>query len=293
MHLDTSAPSRTGKHSKPGFVEKTLGDITHNIEQAVFTEENARRQAFLQTFDPRLKLVMFAALLITTGLAHNLLTVALIYIFTLGLAFLSRIPFNFFIKRVWLGIPFFAGIIIIPSLFLVPGAPLVSVTIPGLSLTLTMTYQALAGAILFVARVGTSVSLAILLVLTTPWADLLKALTVLHVPEAFVLILGMTYRYIFLFLHTLDDMLLARKSRTVGASSGSEQRQYIVASMGTLMGKSFQMSNQVFQAMLARGFNGRIRTFNEYRMTPRDWALGALTLLLVAGMLLLDRRVLG
>lgn len=287
------SPNRRTRPRKPGFVEKTLGDITHNIEQAVFTEENARRDAFLQSFDPRLKLVAFGGLILATGLAHNVVTLALIYAFTLALALLSKIPFGFFVKRVWLGIPFFAGIVVIPSLFLVPGPPLVALPIPATSFVLTISGPAVAGAILFVARVGASVSLAVLLVITTPWSNLLKALSVLHVPEVFVLILGMTYRYIFLFLRTLDNMLLSRQSRTVGPTSGGEQRKWIVAAVGVLLGKSFQMSNEVYQAMLSRGFAGRVRTLDDYRMSPRDWAMGALTLALIAAALVLDRRILG
>jgi energy-coupling factor transporter transmembrane protein EcfT len=38
---------------------------------------------------------------------------------------------------------------------------------------------------------------AVLLILTTRWAVPLKALRVLRVPQGFVLILGMTYRYIY------------------------------------------------------------------------------------------------
>ena len=51
--------------------------------------------------------------------------------------------------------------------------------------------------------------------LTTPWADLLKSLQALRVPQVFVLVLSMTYRYIFLFLHTVNGMFEARKSRVV------------------------------------------------------------------------------
>jgi cobalt/nickel transport system permease protein len=288
-----STPQRSHKRHKPGFVEKTLGDITHNIEQAVFTEENARRPGFLQSFDPRLKLVLFGGLLVTTGLAHNVATIVLIYAFTLVLAYVSQIPFDFFLKRVWLGIPFFAGIVVLPSLLLIPGVPLVAWPIPATSFVITISVQAVAGAVVFVTRVGASVSLAVLLVITTPWADLLKALAVLHVPEVFVLILGMTYRYIFLFLRTLDNMLLSRKSRTVGVTSGGEQRQWVVASIGVLLGKSFQMSNEVYQAMLSRGFSGRVRTLDDYRMKPRDWAMGAVTCVLIAAALVFDRRILG
>ncbi len=56
---------------------------------------------------------------------------------------------------------------------------------------------------------------------TTPWADILKSLRALRVPQVFVLVLSMTYRYIFLFLHTANGILLARKSRIVGRTSGA------------------------------------------------------------------------
>ena len=87
------------------------------------------------------------------------------------------------------------------------------------------------------ARVGVSVSLAVLLVLTTPWADMLKSLRLLRVPQIFVLVLSMTYRYIFLFLHTANGMLLARKSRMVARTSGGEERRWIGGSMGNLMSR--------------------------------------------------------
>jgi cobalt/nickel transport system permease protein len=64
--------------------------------------------------------------------------------------------------------------------------------------------------VVFVARVGVSVSLAVLLVIVTPWSDLLKSLQALRVPQVFILLLSMTYRYIFLFLHSANGMFEAR-----------------------------------------------------------------------------------
>jgi cobalt/nickel transport system permease protein len=129
----------------------------------------------------------------------------------------------------------------------------------------------LLGAVVFVARVGVSVSLAVLLVLSTPWADLLKSLQAVGVPQVFVLLLSMTYRYIFLFLHTANGLFEARKSRTVGRSTGNEHRRWISGSLGSLMSRSFKMSNDVYAAMAARGFTGTIRSYSAYRMTPGDW----------------------
>ena len=110
-----------------------------------------------------------------------------------------------------------------------------------------------------------------LLVLTTPWADLLKSLQALRVPQVFVLVLAMTYRYIFLFLHLANGMFEARKSRVVARTSGGEQRRWIAGSMGDLLNRSVKMSNDVYAAMVARGFTGAIRSFHDYRMRRPDW----------------------
>jgi cobalt/nickel transport system permease protein len=137
--------------------------------------------------------------------------------------------------------------------------------------------------------VGASVSLAVLLVLTTKWSDVLKSLRALHVPNVFVLVLGMTYRYVFLLLHAITNMFLARKSRTIATTSGAEQRRWIVASLGALFNKSLRLSTDVYQAMLSRGFHGEIYSYSDYRMRPNDWLMliGAITL--GVGATMLDR----
>jgi energy-coupling factor transporter transmembrane protein EcfT len=58
----------------------------------------------------------------------------------------------------------------------------------------------------------------------------------------------------------------------VGRTSGNEQRNWISAAMMTQMNRAFKMSNDVYAAMLARGFTGRVQTYSAYRMTPADWA---------------------
>ena len=47
--------------------------------------------------------------------------------------------------------------------------------------------------------------------------------------------------------------------------------------MAALLNRSFKMSNDVYAAMLARGFTGQVRTHSRYRMNTGGWAalLGA------------------
>lgn len=88
-------------------------------------------------------------------------------------------------------------------------------------------------------------TLSLLLVLSTPWAQVLKALRALFVPSVLVVILGMTYRYIFLLMQTAREMLESRQSRTVGRLTGSERRRVATASVGVLLGKTMELSSEV------------------------------------------------
>ncbi|EFH81809.1 cobalt ECF transporter T component CbiQ [Ktedonobacter racemifer] len=253
-----------------GWIEKTIGGISEAIERAVFTEEHAHKAGWLQKLDPRAKLGMFLVTVLAASLSHSLFMLLAFYLVLLLVARGSQVPFDFFVRRVWLGIPFFAGIVILPAIFLVPNGPRLF-DLPLGAWHFGPTYASILNGLIFIARVGVSVSLAVLLILTTAWADILKSLQVLRVPQVFTLLLSMTYRYIFLFLHTANGMFEARKSRTVGHLSGNEQRKWISASMGVLMNRSFRMSNDVYAAMMARGFTGTIHTHQDYRMSADDW----------------------
>lgn len=258
-----------------GVIERTLAGISEALENTLFTEDIARRPGLLQALDARVKVLAIIALLLAVSISHSLAVIAALYLFAFFLAWRSQVPLGLFVKRVWLFLPFFTGIVVLPVLFITPGPPLFTV-LPGLSVTRT----GLQAALFLILRVGTSVSYAILLILTTPWATLLKALSVLRVPDAVIVVLGMTHRYIFLLLHTANEMFLARQSRIVGRMQPAAQRHWIAATMGVLLGKSFHLSNEVYLAMLSRGLRSTPRTLEPFRLRQRDWAWGSALLAL-------------
>ncbi len=280
LSASTAATSAGHKKLKPGFVEKTLADISGGIERAVFSEENARKEGFLQRRDPRAKLLAFVALIVATGLSREWAILAALYAIVLVAAAVSSVDMGLFVKRVWLGMGLFSAIVILPSIFFIGHRELFQIPL-GL-FNLTVHRDGLVAASIFVLRVSASVSLAILLILTTKWADILKSLRVLRVPSVLILVLAMTYRYIFLVLHTANAIFLARKSRIIATTSGREQRWWVVSSMGVLMNRSLRMSEDVYQAMLARGFQGEMRTIDDYRMRAADWLLVVVSLLTAA-----------
>jgi len=139
-----------------------------------------------------------------------------------------------------------------------------------------VTQQGLQTAGYLLLRVEASASLALLLVFTTPCTHILKALRIFRVPVVFVVVLGMTFRYILLLLETAREMFESRKSRTVGRLDAGDHRRLAIASSGVLILKAFQLSSEVFLAMQARGYRGEVYVLDEFRMKVRDWAALAL-----------------
>jgi cobalt/nickel transport system permease protein len=267
-----------------GVVERTLEGINASLERSLFAERIARQPGFLQRLDPRLKLSSLLLLLLAVSLSRSLIVLDCLYLLSVVLAFVSKVPPVVYIKRVWLVVTLFTGVVALPAIFIVPGAVLVN-----LPFGLVITSSGVTTALFLLLRVGASVSLSVLVVLTTPWNSLLKALTVLRLPAVVILLLGMTYRYIHALLHITADMFLSRKSRLLRRMNAAEERHLAAATAGALLSKSLQFSGDVYLAMQSRGFRNVPVTLDRFKMKRLDWLSGAAVVLITAAAIWLGR----
>jgi cobalt ECF transporter T component CbiQ len=263
-----------GKRRKGSFVEKTIRGATGLLQQALFNDDVAKQPGLLQRLDPRAKLVSLIVLLVAAALVRHIPVLIAAYAVTLALAVASRLSLAFFVKRVWLFIPIFTGIIVIPAMFsfITPG----DVVVPlgsWFGHDVGLTQQGLSSAGLLVMRVATSISLVVLLTLTTPWPRLLAALRGLFVPQLFVLVIGMAYRYIFVLLASVEEMYVSRKARTIRMSRDTKAGQrFVGATAGALFGKAHALSEEIHQAMIARGFTGDAKSLDRFSFRAADAA---------------------
>jgi cobalt ECF transporter T component CbiQ len=263
-----------GKRRKGSFVEKTLGGAAGLLRQAMFSEETAVQSGLLQRVDPRVKLLSLFGLLAVTSLVRSIPVLVGLYLATLALAAASRLSLSFFVKRVWLFIPIFTGVVVLPAMLnlITPGRIVVPLgTWFGTEIGLTA--QGLTSAGLIVTRVATSISLVVVLTLTTPWPKLLASLRACFIPRMFILVLGMAYRYLFHLLGSVTDMYTARKARTVARDTDiTSGRAFVAASAGALFGKAHALSEEVHMAMVARGYQGDARSADTFSVRFHDVA---------------------
>jgi cobalt/nickel transport system permease protein len=58
---------------------------------------------------------------------------------------------------------------------------------------------------------------------------------------------------------------------------------------GQLFLRSYERSDRIYNAMLARGYDGRLRTLNPHVLHSRDWAYGTAAILILLLLQLVGR----
>ncbi|MBI4707116.1 MAG: cobalt ECF transporter T component CbiQ [Candidatus Omnitrophica bacterium] len=242
------------------FLEHFFVSVLSFLKESMFTQEYAAKRGFLQKIYPVFRVLIFVSLLLAAMFSRSLYFLAGMYLVCLMLAVFSSIQLGFFLKRTLFFIPLFCLFIGLPALLniVTPGEPVFSFKIFAFSLSITK--QGIISAGFFFMRVLVSVSLCVLLVLTTRHNVLLRVLRVFRVPQVFVMILGMCYRYVYLFIEIIQNTYLAVKSR-VGRQMHYKKGQRVVAwNIASLWIRSYDLSQQVYSAMLSRGYTGEPKT---------------------------------
>ena len=95
----------------------------------------------------------------------------------------------------------------------------------------------------------------VLLISVMPFRDILKVLQRIRVPDIFLRILSIFYRYLFIFSDEVEKMQKAIKARYLRRNSVLYFKMAANIA-GTLFLRSLERGESTYQAMCARGFNG-------------------------------------
>jgi len=300
---ETAPPRTPCRRGGLAFVERMLGQSARFVEQTVFAERVARRPGFLQRTDARTKLISVVSLVVAAAFLHHLLPLWFVGAFAFTAASLSRVRPAELFNRAWWVLPGGFIIVAVPAALniITPGDPILTLLHFGegahlgpvrLPADLTVTRQGAVATGLVATRIWIGVQLAVTLALTTRWQDLVRAVSV-SATTPFVLVLTMMYRYVFVLLHVVDEMHLAKRARTISPSSAATERGWVGGRMAALFVRSRRLAEQVYAAMLARGYSGEPKALSHGHFGWRDAICGLSSAGVAVAALLGDRIVLG
>jgi cobalt/nickel transport system permease protein len=240
-------------------------------------------QSPLHNLDPRIKVIVTIAFILSNALLPDGAWIAfgLAWSFIIVANLFSGLGVGFTLKRSFIALPF--ALAAITVLFSIPGDPVSSFRF--LLWELTITDAGLLRFVSIVVRSWLSVQLAILLVAVTEFPKVIHALTHLRVPVILTVIISFLYRYLFVLTDEVMRMLRARQARSAaaaGARSGGSVawRARIAGNMaGQLFLRSYERSDRIYNAMLARGYKGELMTIHPHHFHRSDWIIGGLSIL--------------
>jgi cobalt/nickel transport system permease protein len=242
-------------------------------------------ESFLHRLDPRVKVVVTVAFILSNALLPDGAWIAfgLSWLFLLVANALSNLGIGFTFRRSLIALPF--ALIAITVLFSMPGKPLASFHF--LLWDFTITDLGLLRFISILIRSWLSVQMAILLVAVARFPDLIHALEHLRVPSILTTIIAFLYRYLFVLADEVFRLMRARESRSAAMSGQKSGRNVawragVAGHMaGQLFLRSYERSDRVYNAMLARGYAGHMETINPHELRRVDYLTTALVLLAI------------
>jgi cobalt/nickel transport system permease protein len=129
----------------------------------------------------------------------------------------------------------------------------------------------------------------VVLAASTPFPELLVAMRAVRLPRLLVALFGLMWRYLFVFADEVLRLTRARAARSgqsdlPGSKTGGSVawRARVTGGMaGNLFLRAFERSDRIYMAMLARGYDGEVRTLPLPAISSIHW------LVLIAGLVLL------
>lgn len=190
-----------------------------------------------------------------------------------GIVFRAGIPIRVFVNLMLVPLSFlFISILTIAfSISTNPSGFWFAQTINGL--TIGTRYPDLITAIhLFLKSIG-AVSCLYFLALTTPITEIITLLHKMKVPVIITELMVLIYRFIFVFMETAITIRRAQSSRLGYISMKSSYRS-LSRLFSALLGKVFVKSQELYNAMAARGYTGEIRVLTKkYPVSLRNYIL--------------------
>ena len=210
------------------FAIKTIKSISIAIGKLRFQQGHEKSHAL----PAGLKLLLLITLIIILSVSQHPL-VALVFT-TFILAYLATWPaedISYILKTGFVA-ALFTLVVLIPAMIINPAGRINN--------------------IILVWKVFLSIIMVSIFNHTTQWNHLTEALRKIHIPGIFIFTLDITLKYIVLLGRFINDLLTAYTLRAVGRNNKKYQ------SVGGVMGVAFlrgtQMSQEMYEAMVCRGF---------------------------------------
>ncbi len=242
----------------------------------------------IHRWDPRIKILSLFTLAFCIGSVKHIFVALPCLALSLILVALTHIPAKFSIKRLAAPVLFVGPFFIVMPLSIRPMAGdtiyyfshinFLEINLRGLSMAALVCTKAAAIVLLTVPMLGTN-----------RFDISIKALEHLKMPNSVIQMILFTYRYIFVFIAEMNRMITAMRLKRFVARTNMITLKTYGNFVGVLLLRSFERTERVYYAMLARGYSGVLRTRFDYQIKAKDIIKAVPIFLAIVGIIYFDR----
>ncbi|MGD0583030.1 MAG: energy-coupling factor transporter transmembrane component T [Bacteroidales bacterium] len=280
------------KRARLSFLDRTIINSARAVRSVYLQAENADRATFMQKINPNVKLISLIYLVVVISFAGDLYEQIIIT----AVIFLLYLSARFNVIQVYRKIFFLAFIfgflVVLPASLniITPGKIIFNIItfkrsshfwIYNIPQSIGFTVKGFEVVALVFLRVLNSVSFALLIVFTTPFASLIKSFKIIGVADTFQMIISLAYKYIFILSRTIEETYFALKSRLSGNIKSRGIRKLVSGRIFFIFKRSMIIYENTYYAMVSRGYNGKVKLHSKDHFTFLDFIV--LAVIIVSG----------
>jgi cobalt/nickel transport system permease protein len=269
------------RRAKLTFLDKTLLNSANVVKSIYLQAENAAENNILQKINPNVKLLSLIYIVVVISLISKPVGQLPVTALVILLYIIARLNILQIYRKIFFVSFIFGFLVVLPaSLNVITNGKIILnlVTfnkpqhfwIYNIPKTIGFTETGLQVVLLVFLRVLNSVSFAFLIVFTTPFSSFIKSFKIIGLPDTFIMIISLAYKYIFILSRTIEDTYFALKSRLAGNLKSMNIRNLVGGRMFFIFRKSRIIYESTYLAMVSRGYNGKVKLNVKYHFTFVD-----------------------
>jgi len=263
------SPSENGRRHRLPFVDATLSKLAEFINTGYSQAETSSKKGLLQNLDPRTKLAFLLSFIILTSFLRQISSLGFILVFILALYPLSGINLLSSLKKAFWPLFFFGFIVVAPALLnIVSGGEIKlkliqfrhehNFWIYHIPASIGISKEGMIVVCRLFLKIACSILLTLLIAITTSFAAIVKALRIFKIPDIILLSITLSFKFIFILSRTTAETYLALRARWIKKNSDIQSSNIIAGRIAFIFRKSFIKYEEVYRAMIARGFSGNV-----------------------------------
>ena len=275
------------KRTKLSFLDKTIVNSAKAVKSIYLQSENASRENLIQKINPHVKFISLIYIAIVISIVNNLYAQLLISGFVFLLYILAGLGILQVYRKIFFLAFIFGLIVVLPASLnvITPGKIIFNLIrfnrpshflIYDIPQNIGFTENGIQVVSLVFLRVLNSVSFALLIVFTTPFPSFIKSFKVIGVPDTFLMIISLAYKFIFILSRTIEETYFALKSRLSSNIKSNSIRKLVSGRIFFIFKRSVIVYENTYYAMVSRGYNGKVKLHSQNHFTIRDFIAVAL-----------------